>query len=592
MRYVKTVWGQAGRMIRGIGLMLTFGLLVGCEAEKPAPDLEKADLVFTNGRVYTLDETRPWAEAVAIKDDRILYVGSMEESRAYMGEATQVRDLGGKVMMPGFIDTHSHPIDGGGFVKALALDPFASVDAWLEAIKDYAATHPDMPIVFGYGYLATAFGEGGPTRQMLDEIVSDRPVLIMDEGFHTAWGNSRTLEKLGIGKETPDPVPGFSMYKRDENGHPTGWFLEGTAGMAMEDLNIMNEERVSEGAAEVFRIMNAYGVTSAFDAGSLDVGEMLPDILASLQKSGAMTVRLVGSLMVNHPDKMEGALDQLAALEEKTKSDLVEFRVLKIMDDGTIEGRTAGMFEEYQNDPGNKGATVFTVDQLVSLMNAAVARGYDVHVHALGERAISETLDAIEIVKRDAPADSPSRFTICHVQVIVDKDLERFARLGVIAQSTPLWASYDDMGRQFVSDDQFQRYFRYNSLKQAGVRLTFGSDYPASGAGTLGMSPLYNMEIGHTRQYAGTPDAPIQPRESERLDIASLIRGYTLDAAYQLHLEDQIGSIEVGKKADLVVLGQNPFDVNAYDIHRIPVLLTMMGGKVVYEKPEQNKKYK
>jgi hypothetical protein len=179
--------------------------------------------------------------------------------------------------------------------------------------------------------------------------------------------------------------------------------------------------------------------------------------------------------------------------------------------------------------------------------------------------------------------DSSTRYAICHIEVITDQDLPRFAELDVIAQSTPLWASYDTYGEQFVSEDQFNRFWRFGSLKALGVRLTWGSDFPASGAGMLGMSPIYQMEIGHTRQFAGEPDAPIQPPESERVDVDTMIRGYTIDAAYQLHMEDEIGSIEVGKKADLVVLDQNLFEIDAYEIHKTTVLLTMMDGVVVYE---------
>ncbi len=207
----------------------------------------------------------------------------------------------------------------------------------------------------------------------------------------------------------------------------------------------------------------------------------------------------------------------------------------------------------------------------------------DVHVHALGERAIHETLNAIEAA-RGAHPDSETRYTICHVQVITDQDIPRFAELDVIAQSTPLWASYDTYGEQFVSADQFQRFWRYKSLEDAGARLTFGSDFPASGAGTLGLSPVVQIEMGHTRQEYGEPDAPIQPRESERLSIESLVRGFTIDAAYQLHMEDHIGSIEVGKKADLVVLDRNIFEVDPYTIHETKVLATMMDGKLVFER--------
>jgi predicted amidohydrolase YtcJ len=212
----------------------------------------------------------------------------------------------------------------------------------------------------------------------------------------------------------------------------------------------------------------------------------------------------------------------------------------------------------------------------------AAERGIDVHIHALGERAIHEALNAIEAARQKF-SDSSTRYAICHIQVITDQDLPRFAELDVIAQSTPLWASYDEYGKQFVSDDQFNRYWRFNSLKELGVKLTWGSDFPASGAGMLGMSPVMQIEIGHTRQYAGEKDAPIQPLESERVDIDTMIRGFTIDAAYQLHMEDEIGSLEVGKKADLVVLDKNLFDTDAYEIHNIEVVMTLMDGNIVYQ---------
>jgi predicted amidohydrolase YtcJ len=243
------------------------------------------------------------------------------------------------------------------------------------------------------------------------------------------------------------------------------------------------------------------------------------------------------------------------------------------------------MFEDYQGEPGNSGETVFTEEQMTAVIGEAAAENIDVHVHALGERAVHETLNAIE-ASRSAHPDTGSRFTVCHIQLITDQDLPRFGELDVIAQSTPLWASYDTYGEQFVSKDQFDRYWRFKSLEDLGVKLTFGSDFPASGAGMLGMSPVVQMEIGHTRQAAGARDAPVQPRTSERLGIEELIRGYTIDAAWQLRLEDEIGSLEVGKKADLVVLDDNLFETDPYAIHDIEVVMTLLDGEVVYRQPE------
>ena len=541
-----------------------------------------ADIVFSNARVYTVDDSKPWAEAVAVKGSEIVYVGDAAGVEAHIGDATVQRDLGGQLLLPGFIDSHVHPIAGGAYATALSLDTYGTVEEWVKAIADYALENPDAPVLFGYGFLATTFGPVGPTRQLIDEVVPDRPVLIMDEGFHAAWANTATLQALNITQDTPDPVQGFSYYKRDANGDATGYLLEGTAGMAMDSLDVITADVVVEGVGIVLDIMNAYGVTAAYDAGVIGYEDIAASVLRQTEESGELTVRLVGSYRPRGPEDVDIAIDKALQWGRDIKGQNYHYNVLKIMDDGTVEGRTAAMFEDYQGEPGNSGETVFTEAELTSMVVGAARNGIDVHIHALGERAIHEALNAIESARENAP-NSATRYAICHIQVITDQDLPRFAELDVVAQSTPLWASYDTYGEQFVSEDQFSRFWRYKSLKDLGVRLSFGSDFPASGAGTLGLSPLVQIEIGHTRQNPGEPDAPVQPRQDERLDVKSLVRGFTIDAAYQMHMDDQIGSIEVGKKADLVVLDQNIFEIDAYDIHKTTVVMTMMDGNIVHE---------
>ena len=539
------------------------------------------DRIFINAKAYTLDEMQPWADAIAIKGDSIVYVGDNDGALELAGENTVQHDLDGQMLLPGFIDTHMHPIGGGAYARALSLDTFGTVEEWVKAIADYADANREAPLIFGYGFLATTFGTTGPTWQLIDAVVADRPVLIMDEGFHGAWANSSALKALNITQDTADPTPGFSYYKRDEAGDATGYLLEGTAGMAMDALNVITDDIIVDGTAYVFDVLNSYGVTAVFDAGAIGYGDSLQQILKRLEDNGDMTVRIVGSYRPSGPDDVEMAATRADQSRSTIKGDRYHYRMLKIMQDGTIEGRTAAMFEDYQGEPGNSGETVYTQEQMTLMVVGAAAKQIDVHIHALGERAVHEALNSIEAA-RNEHADSSTRYAICHIEVITDQDLPRFAELDVIAQSTPLWASYDTYGEQFVSADQFNRYWRFNSLNNLGVRLTWGSDFPASGAGMLGMSPILQMEIGHTRQNPGEPDAPIQPRESERLDIASLIRGYTIDAAYQLHMENEIGTLEVGKKADLVILDSNLFELDAYEIHNTKVLLTIMDGDVVY----------
>jgi predicted amidohydrolase YtcJ len=472
---------------------------------------------------------------------------------------------------------------GGAYIRSLSLDTFAKPERWYEQIAAYAKKKPDDKILFGYGFLASAFGPEGPTKEMLDKVVSDRPVFLMDEGFHGAWANTKALALLNITKDTADLEPGFSYYKRDQQGNPTGYLLEATATKGMENLDIITVDSIALGTSDVIKIMNSYGITSVFDAGASETGERQVEILDRIVEQGDMTIRMKGSHMVSTAEQASAAIETTLHNRAISKRDMYHINMLKIMNDGTIEGKTAGMFEDYQGEPGNKGVNVFSQAEMNKMIAQASAEDIDVHIHALGERAISETLNAIELVRKSPSNDkSTSRYTICHIQVMTDEDVQRFAKLNVIAQSTPLWASYDEFGKGFVSDDQFNRYFRFNSLKNAGVKMSFGSDFPASGAGTLGMSPVFNMEIGRTRQSPGSKDAPIQPGEHERLDIATLIKGYTLDGAYQLHMEDSVGSITVGKNADFVLLDQNLFDVDKYEIHKVKVLQTILGGKAVY----------
>jgi len=551
----------------------------------PQPESPTGSIALVNARVYTMNADAPEADAVVVRNDSILYVGDAAGAEPFIGESTDVRDLGGQLVLPGFIDTHSHLVVGGGYATALSLETWGTVDDWVQAIADYAAANEDAPLLFGYGFLATTFGPVGPTRQLIDAIVPDKPVLIMDEGFHAAWGNTAALEALNITQDTPDPVPGYSYYKRDENGDATGYLLEGTAGMAMSALNVITEDVIVEGTGIIVDIMNAYGVTSAFDAGIIDGADVagIKRILDRLEKGGDLTIRLVGSSRPKLQEHYLSAVKTAATWREELKGDRYHYNTLKIPDDGTVEGRTAAMFEDYQGEPGNSGETVFTEEQMTHMITEAAAIDMDVHVHALGERAIHESLNAIEAAQSAHP-ESATRYTICHIQVITDQDVPRFGQLGVIAQSTPLWASYDTYGKQFVSADQFSRFWRFKSLEDTGAKLTFGSDFPASGAGTLGLSPIIQIEMGHTRQEFGQPDAKVQPLESERLSVESLVRGFTIDAAYQLHMEDQIGSIETGKKADLVVLDQDIFAVDPYAIHKTNVVITVMDGDVVYEK--------
>jgi predicted amidohydrolase YtcJ len=566
---------------------LTCALIITCHAltacTSPVDQLDAADIVFVNAQVYTLDAGQPWADAVAIKGDSIVYVGDNEGAKELVGESTKRVDVGGQLLLPGFIDTHVHVGDSGAYATILELDTSGTVEEWVQAIADYAAAHPDQEVIYGYGFLASAFGMQGPTRQLIDAVVPDRPVFISDEGMHLGWANTATLRRLNITQDTPDPEPGVSYYKREENGDATGFLLEDAENRAIESLGVRNEAAMRNGVGIIMDKMNEYGVTAAFDAGTVGaIAENTLRLFSTLEAEKKMTLRVVGSTRADVAADAPRAVAVTDEWRKLVRGRYFHFNTLKITDDGTVEGRTAAMFEDYQGEPGHAGATFFTEEQMTMMVSGAAQKNIDVHIHALGERAVHESLNAVEAARKANP-DSETRYALTHIQVVSDGDLARFGELDVMAQSTPLWASYDTYGEVFVSEDQFQRFWRFQSIEDAGGRLTFGSDYPASGAGQLGLSPLMQIEIGHTRQYPGEPDAPVQPRASERLSIASLVRGFTLNAAYQLHMEDEIGSIEVGKKADLIILDRNIFEVDPYTIHKTAVVMTVFDGNIIHE---------
>lgn len=570
-------------MKKTLTILFILILISGCSRARVAiAPTQVADTVLLNGNIYTVNKQQPWGEAVAVLDGKIVYVGNGEGVNPWIGAETEITDLGGRLLLPGFVDAHSHIFLGGAHMDDLILDRDASIEQWLKDLNRYDNENPDKKMIIGSGFLSSTFGAEGPNKELLDQIVSDKPVFIMDEGMHGAWLNSEALKVLAIDKNTPDPSA-FDYYKRDARGNPTGYILEGTVWQSLKVLNAITLDSVTKGTAKVIDLYNQYGITSVFDAGPWDVKTMQLDILKNLEAAGDLSIRFQGSQYIDDVEDKDSIVAEVLRLKKETEATHYPIDVLKIMVDGTVEGQTAAMFSAYQDDTENFGVTVFTPEELNALVLKAVSSKLDVHFHALGERAISESLDAIELAEKKHPLHS-SRFTISHIQVMADKDITRMAKLGVIAQGSLLWAYGDVEGEKFLTSDQFQRYYRYKSLLDAGVKLTFGCDFPSHGGGLEGVAPLFNMEVGHTRQQVGDASALVQPRISERLSIAELIEGYTLGGAYQIRLEDKIGSIEVGKYADFVLLDKDLFEVDAYSIHKVKVLKTWLGGDPVYQR--------
>ena len=568
---------RLAHLIAAIGIAAS-----GCQS-RPATG-PGADHVFVNARVYTLDEDQPWASAVAVVGERISYVGDESGARALIGSGTAIHDLGGRLFLPGFIDTHAHPMMAAGSREQLKLDPQATEAELLAAVARYARKRRDVPLIQGFGFGAAQFGPEGPDKRALDRAVSDRPVILVDEGGHSAWANSKALEILEIDRYAADPIPGSHYYKRDAAGDPTGWMLESQTFMpALAKLGGFQKQDAVDGADDLFRLWSSLGVTTVYDAGMTAFEMTALEAAAQLDAEGRLPFRYVASHMIQNPAQLSSAIETFRTLERRYRGRRLRMGGIKLHNDGTIQAHTAGLLTPYTDDPGNRGGVLVEGDALRDFVVAVDAAGIDLHIHAIGDRTVREALDAVETA-RVANGSTETRITLCHLELIHDEDLPRFAELGVVAQTTPIWHGPNGPDSlRALGPGRFESLFRFARLTRDGVRVTFGSDFPASGT-IQGISPVFNIEVGHTRQAAGEPDSPIQGDIGERLDLETMVRGYTLDAAYQLHLEHEVGSIEVGKRADLIVLSRNLFEIDQYKIHTTKVLLTMVNGVVVHER--------
>jgi len=549
---------------------------------------EMADYVFKNGTVYTIESKHPKAEAVAVTGKKISYVGSDKGAKAYIGKKTKVIDLKGKMLLPGFVESHIHPTLA--IVASGADLPCDSVAEVLARTKAWADAHPDARLIKGFGWRYTLFPTTGPNKADLDKLFPDKPVLLVAIDGHSAWVNSKALELVGIDAKTPDPAPGLSYFQRDpKTNEPTGWVVETIAEQIMfAKLDPPTPEAVMAATAEKLQEFANAGITALWDAGMATIPtERGLEGLQQLEKKNKLPVRIVASYFWNNP-AVTDPVEKVLALRKKFNSELVQARTLKIMFDGGEAQHTAVMLQPYADDPG--AHPDFQVDQ--KLVKAAVlkaqAKGVDTHSHNYGNATVRTYLDAVEQARKAYPK-SPSRHTSSHNLFVSDQDVPRFAKLNVTMQSSAQWATPDPTMQRtagIVGENvAFREQFRHNSILKAGGRLALGSDWPAAGYVST-YKPLDAIQVAITRailpQYGNKQFTPVLPPVDERITLDQALKAATLDAAYVLGLEDRIGSLKVGKMADIVILDKDLHKIAPKDISTTKVKLTMMNGKITH----------
>jgi len=550
-----------------------------------------ADRVITSAKVYTVNPEQPWAEAIAIKDGRIIYVGDNSGLKKWIGPKTEKLDVNGKLVLPGIIDSHIHP----GFVAGsaeLEVMPFTEVyplaytgkKEVLEWLKKYAAKNPKKPVIVAASWRQEDFGAEGPNKRDLDAIVSDRPVILLERWGHGCWMNSKALEVAGVTRNTPDPVPGLAYYQRDKNGEPTGWAKEGAAWDAL--FRSVDPTAKSEKMFSILMdYLSAHGVTTLFDAGNMTIADKVYPLIAKLDREGKLKIRIEGCHHIFLPNQIDGAIAELKRLRSTYGGKNLTFNTMKIHFDGQHTDNTGALMKPYTNNPGVRGNTLFSEDRMVDFIIELNKEKIDLHVHCFGDRSANIMLNAYERAKHKIGDKIYTRLTLTHLPLLRDDDMPRFKQLGVVANFTPGW--FGDVSIDFFEPyygDRAKKIFRVKPLLENNVPVSYSSDI-ISPFWINWANPFYSMQVAHNRQAVqGGKDAPVLQPASERLRLEELIRGYTLTAAYQMRMDDTLGSIKVGKTADLVVLKGNLFEVGRYDIHNIKVDMTIRAGETVYKR--------
>ena len=548
----------------------------GANAPAPAASTAPAaDLIIVNGKVHTMDAAATIAQAVAVRGHTILKVGTTDEIKALAGPATQVIDAQGHTVTPGFNDSHVHFLSGGRSLGDVDLSGLATLAAVQDKIRAFAAGKPGDAWIKGRGWLYSPFTNASPTKAQLDAVVTDRPAVMTCYDGHSVWVNSRVLALAGITKATKDPVNGVIV--RDAAGEPTGHLKESAMDLIAGVLPKLTDEDRRAALLAAVAHANQFGVTSIQNAGG-SVAEMA--LYDAARKAGTLTVRayLATSAEGGITEADVDAMD--VAWKLYGDDPTVRTGIVKMYADGVIESQTAAMLAPYvgARSAGTPNMTAAEMNRIVAMFDK---RGWQIQIHAIGDRAIRMALDAFEAAAKVNPAPARGRrHRLEHIEAISAADITRFGALGVIASQQPIHVALGDANQAVpkgpwpdpIGPERASRAWAWKSIQAAGGRLTFGSDWPVA-----------TLEAGQGIWLASTR-IRAEKAADQRLSLHEALAGYTTWAAYASFDEQRKGTLAPGMLADLVVLGSDLAAAPIAAPTAVTVTTTIFDGKVVYEK--------
>jgi predicted amidohydrolase YtcJ len=540
------------------------------------PDAEPADLVVINGKVFP-GGGAPAAEAVAVRGNRILAIGAGAEIEAHRTDATTVVDARGGTVLAGFNDAHVHFLSGGESLDRVNLFEAKTTAEAQEAIRNFASSSPDRPWVLGQGWLYATFPGGLPTRQQLDEVVSDRPALMGCYDGHTVWVNSAALALAGITRETPDPPNGLIV--RDGSGEPTGVLKESAQQLVYNLLPQQTRDEKLELARKAIRRAQSLGVTSVQNAG-MDPEEF--ELYAELERRGELGIRMYAALPAPPGFSDEDAARYEELLRKYPGSPLLKTGAIKMFADGVIESHTAALLEPYANR-NTTGIPNYTVDDMNRIVSTMDGKGWQIFIHAIGDAGIRMALDAYEnAVKTNAAPARGRRHRIEHIEAVNAAEIPRFGELGVIASMQPFHANpisnVLEVWAVNLGPERASRAWVWKSIRESGGRLAFGTDWPV-----VDLDPRLGIHTALTRRTLdGTPEDGFGPEQ--RLPLDAILDTWTAGSAYASFEEERKGTLAPGMLADIVVLSTDVFAAPVDKVKDFRVEATIFDGRVVYSR--------
>jgi predicted amidohydrolase YtcJ len=542
---------------------------------------QAADSVFKNGYIYTVDKDRTVAQAIAVKSDTIVYVGDDAGVAAWIGPQTKVTDLGGKLVLPGMVDSHAHAPAGVNAMFEVSLYGIGSVEECQQTIKDFMDSHPGLQGLRGMGWINAVFGPQGPTTEILDEVVPDIPAVLMSEDGHSVWVNTKALEMAGVTKDTPTPTGGVIEINAD--GTPSGTLRESAAALVEDVIPPYTVEQTVQGLQLATDLYHSYGTTMVYIPGA---GETDIQALHDLDAAGQLSIRYPAAIMID-PDSDPSVVDAIVQSRDQEEGGNFWIAGGKLFTDGVLEGHTAYLEEPYADDPTSAGDPIWDPQKFNEVCAALDKAGLQIHVHSIGDAATREALDGFAYAFAQN-GTSDSRPMVTHVQLVAPEDITRFAQLGAIAVPQPYWFvvdTYYDQAVDYIGQERADQQYPMKSFFDAGAKVASASDFPV----TNPPDPMLAIELGITRTFPADqadfyvdadPTTALWPAED--VTVEQMIESFTINGAYSVHMEDQIGSLEVGKKADLAILDKNILEIDPKEIHTTKVLLTVFGGQEVY----------